>query len=298
MTRKRITKLAQALELERPIRIVDVGANPLYDPPYKPLVSASKTELVGFEPQKDAYDRLMKEAPENATFVNAAIGREGDGTLHLYKSPGMGSLFPLRAASMEYLRRFKRLLPKETKHPVTLASLDNLDGVPQIDLLKCDVQGGELDVVQGGVAKLSDAQAIIVELRYYQLYEGEPTMGDLDNELRKQGFKLHRFLPMSKVGLSKKYCSKLHPKRSKSQLIDGDAVYIRSMEDLSTWSDEALKRMALMAACVWYSHDMVLMILEELETRGVITGKVAKTYLKFMPEEMLAPKPALLEAAE
>jgi hypothetical protein len=36
----------------------------------------------------------------------------------------------------------------------------------------------------------------------------------------------------------------------------------------------------------------------ELETRGVITGKVAKTYLKFMPEEMLAPKPALLEAAE
>ncbi|WP_420863418.1 FkbM family methyltransferase [Algirhabdus cladophorae] len=295
MSRKRIMALARGLELARPIRIVDVGANPLYDPPYKPLVATGQTELVGFEPQQEAYKELVKSAPDNATFINAAVGADGEGTLHLYKSSGMGSLFPLRAASLNYLRRFKRLLPTETKHPVTLSSLDGLDQVPQIDLLKCDVQGGELDVIKGGAAKLSKAQAIVVELRYYQLYEGEPTMGDLDNQLRAQGFKLHRFLPMAKVGLRSKYRDRLHPTRAKSQLIDGDAVYIRSLEEIDTWSDEALKRLCLMAAGVWYSHDMVLMLLEELENRGLVKPKLARQYISSLPPEMLAP---VLEAAQ
>jgi len=212
------------------------------------------------------------------------------GTLHVYKSSSMSSLFPLDDPSLSYLRRFRRLIETEQKIEVDLKSLDNLDDVPQIDLLKVDAQGAELDIISLGKDKLSNAQAVVVELRYYQLYTGEPTLGDVDNELRRQGFKLHKFTQMNRILMRSKYRDKLHPQNAKSQLVDGDAVYIRSMENMSAWTDEAIKRLILMHAGVWYSHDMVLMLLEELENRGVVTPKVAKAYLKSLPDRFLAPK--------
>jgi len=77
MSFSRVTALADALKLDRPIRIVDVGANPLNDPPYQHLVKAGQTELVGFEPHKEAFDSLMDNAPDGAKFVNAAVGKDG-----------------------------------------------------------------------------------------------------------------------------------------------------------------------------------------------------------------------------
>ncbi|MEM8593042.1 MAG: methyltransferase FkbM, partial [Pseudomonadota bacterium] len=102
-----LTGLAAALHPERPIRIVDVGANPINEPPYDALLASGCAEVFGFEPQKDAYEALLASKPENATFVNAAVGAGGTGTLHSWeKAPGMASLFPFRWLSAKYLGRF------------------------------------------------------------------------------------------------------------------------------------------------------------------------------------------------
>ncbi|MCH2077610.1 MAG: FkbM family methyltransferase [Rhodobacteraceae bacterium] len=281
-----LANLTEALAPERPISIVDVGASPLREPPYAELLSAGCAEVVGFEPQKAAHEALMAEKPENATFVRAAVGNGGEGTLHWWEgSPGMASLYPIRRLSARYLGRFRGLAGSAQEMTLQTSALDDLDEVSEMDLLKIDVQGSERDVLRGGAGKLKGAVAVITEMRFYQLYRGEPALGQLDMELRAQGFVLHKFLSMSRTLLPSRHAEKLS-RSARSQLIDGDAVYIRPLEKLEAWDTEPLKRMALCAMGAFQSYDLALMVLSELEDRGVISVPQIDAIIDELPAKM------------
>ncbi|MEM6727221.1 MAG: FkbM family methyltransferase [Pseudomonadota bacterium] len=273
---------------------MDVGANPLSAPPYEPLLARGCADVLGFEPQEDAHAALEKAAPEHARFVCAAVGSGEPGILHQWaKAPGMASLYPLRGASARYLGRFRGLAGNALETPVETRRLDDIHDVPDIDLLKIDVQGAERDIIRGGERKLAGAVAIITEMRFYRLYRGEPAFGALDLELRRQGFVLHKFLPMARTTLPSRLASRLS-RKAKSQIIDGDAVYIRPLENIAAWQDDALMRLALCAAGAFGSHDMVLMILDELERRRRVGSDLAESYVAALPadmrsDEVLAP---------
>jgi hypothetical protein len=65
--------------------------------------------------------------------------------------------------------------------------------VRRIDLLKLDVQGSELAVLQGGRDKLAQALAVHTEVSFVTLYRGQPPFGEIDGELRWPGFMPHCF---------------------------------------------------------------------------------------------------------
>jgi len=284
---KRLTDLAAALAPARPLSIVDVGANPLHDPPYAPLADAGLAHLVGFEPQAEAYAALTDDAPDHAQFINAAVGPAGTGTLHVYpRQSGLASLFQLRAQTLKYLRRFQALPDQATHHPVTLESLDALDDVPAIDLLKLDVQGAELDVIRGARRKLAQATAVIVELRYFPLYEHEPTFADVHTELTDQGFALHKMLDHNRFAVGSRHIDALNRRRVRSQLIDGDAVYIRNLDGIDDADTDALITLALLSAGAWTSHDLTLRCLEILEDRGRVPAQAALTYIADLPSDL------------
>jgi len=68
--------------------------------------------------------------------------------------------------------------------------LDDLD-IDEFDLLKIDVQGAELMVFQNGRERLRDAVAVHTDVSFVPLYVGQPTFGEVDVELRSQGFVPH-----------------------------------------------------------------------------------------------------------
>jgi FkbM family methyltransferase len=55
-------------------------------------------------------------------------------------------------------------------------------------LLKIDVQGGELGVLEGAEAILSSVDAILVEVSFVELYAGQPLVDDIWDHLRRHGF--------------------------------------------------------------------------------------------------------------
>jgi FkbM family methyltransferase len=57
-------------------------------------------------------------------------------------------------------------------------------------LLKIDVQGGELEVLEGSAELIDCFEAIYVECSYLQLYEDQPLYGDVAGWAEKHGFKL------------------------------------------------------------------------------------------------------------
>lgn len=275
--------LARALTPLRALRIVDVGANPLGAPVYADLLRHGLAQVWGFEPHPEAAAKLRADAPEAMTVIEAAVGTPGRAVFNAYPASEMSSLYKLSPQSIGYLGHFRRHLNTEAEVDTTLNSLDALPDVPAIDCLKVDAQGAEVAVIAGARDKLAQAVAVVAEMRFYRLYDGEPMLHELDAELRAQGFVLHKFLHQKSRTLGNSQAHRLNKRAVASQLIDGDAVYIRDLENRRAVSDEQLAHLALLACSVFDSHDLVLWCLDELAARDAIPAKVAEKYVDKLP---------------
>lgn len=280
-----IAMLGARLDLAAPLAIVDVGANPLGKPVYKPLMTAGLAHVWGFEPNAEAFAKL--EGTGQATYLPVAVGRGGTATFHAYPASEMSSLYPLSAASIGYLGHFRRHLGQETQSRIETRALDDIDQIERLDLLKIDAQGAECDVIAGAQAKLGSAVMVIAEMRFYRLYDGEPMLHEMDRMLREQGFVLHRFLHQKARMLNHSQKARVNARAMSTQLIDGDAVYIRSLEDRGAWTDAQLRALTLLAATIG-SHDLALLALDTLVARGVARKSLPGAYVDLLPQELRA----------
>ena len=74
-----------------------------------------------------------------------------------------------------------------------LARLDEVEGVAELEeplLLKLDVQGYELAVIDGAERTLQRTALLEVEVSVRALYEGQPLLADVLDVLRAKGFAL------------------------------------------------------------------------------------------------------------
>ncbi|HKL68368.1 FkbM family methyltransferase [Salibaculum sp.] len=276
--KKRLLWLANALDLGRAVHIVDVGANPTHPPPYQFLVDSGRAHVWGFEPNETAFEKLQQDDLPNRTILNKAVGRPGPATFYAHHISNLSSLFPIRAPSAKFLGKAFWTKRKVTEVSVELVGLDELGEMPPPDVLKMDLQGGELGVLEGGRDKLSQAMAVVCEARFYRMYEGEPMWAEVDQELRQQGFVLHKIMHAKKVTLDQSQKERLKGMGLKSQMLDGDAAYIRCLEDPSAVETRQWKVLALTAASVLESHDLCLYCLDELVRRGAVPKIAPKRY--------------------
>jgi len=271
--------LTAALAPDRRMRICDVGANPLSEPPYAGLLRDGVADVYGFEPNEVALEKLNAVKSDQETYFPHAIGAPGDRTLHLHPRSGFSSLFPTDGESLRRIGKGHLHRPGKTRQvPLRTQALDEVAGLPDIDVLKMDVQGAEAEVLAGGTKRLKDAIAVVTEVRFYRIYEGEPMFGDVDVALRAMGFRLYKFLFTKSVMMPHAHEAKIVRKRMTSQLLDGDAVYLRD-GDIVTWSDTALTHLAFAADAIFDAPDLALMALDELIRRGAAPEKLPDTYI-------------------
>jgi hypothetical protein len=103
----------------------------------------------------------------------------------------MNSLFEINPAALDLFPEFIPWTRLSKRIEVAARKLDDLEEIQVLDYLKIDVQGGELSVFRSGRAKLADAVVVQTEVSFIQLYKGQPTFGEVDLELRRQGFVPH-----------------------------------------------------------------------------------------------------------
>ena len=288
MLRARLQFLIEALGAERPMRILDVGANPVNTPDYQILLEMQGCRVWGFEPDKAAFEALQDKPNAAATYMNAAVGPTGKATFYHHPQNALGSTFPIRPQSVEFLGRPGWHKPDGQTSDITLQALDDMPDLPKPDVLKIDIQGGELGVLQTGQDTLSDAVAIIPEVRFYRLYEGEPMFGEVDTALHRMGFVLHKFLFSKTVGIANSQAGRAKPDVMRNQLMDGDAVYIRNLEDPTALTPLQLKQLALAAAGIFDSLDLTLHCLDRLVERDAVAQDLPAAYVDQLPKWMTA----------
>jgi FkbM family methyltransferase len=170
---------------------LDVGANiGTFTLPAAGHVGVSGM-VVAIEASPDVFSVLQKNvalnAVDNVHLVRAAAGARNDDEANFYPAPvdhfGMGSLAPQFSATP--IR-----IPS-----VTLDSLVRNLNLSSVDLIKIDVEGFELDVLQGAIELLNSKQPPLVVFEFCDWAEGRVSrdkVGAAQRFLLDQGFRIWR----------------------------------------------------------------------------------------------------------
>ena len=138
--------LAGLVNLDQPINVVDIGANPIDgDPPYKPLLDAGLAHITGFEPNPEALAKLNAVKSENETYLPNAVFDGTEQELKVCMAEGMTSLLEPNPDLLDFFHGFPEWSAVQERLPLQTVRLDDIPEISNIDFLKIDIQGAELD---------------------------------------------------------------------------------------------------------------------------------------------------------
>lgn len=265
---------------QRLTEVIDVGANPIDSEPlpYKAMLASGLCRVTGFEPQPEALLELQSNQGPHELYLPYTVGDGGAHTLNICRGSGLTSLFEPNPAVLDVFEVLKLHTEVIDRVAVQTRRLDQIPEIEHLDFLKIDVQGGELAVFQGGKTKLTETVAIQTEISFVPLYKDQPSLGDIDLELRGQGFLPHCFPAVKLWPIAP--C--LDPRQPFNQLLEADIVYVRDFTDLDSLSDEQLKHLALIAHYCYRSFDLALRCVTALQQRRVVAAGTGQRYVEIL----------------
>ena len=253
------------------INVVDIGAMMIdaRDPhPYGQLVTSGRARAVGFEPNEAECAKLNQMGGQRR-YYPYFIGDGGVATYYQTNNTATGSLYKPNTALMEKFNELPEYVVLKQEHPNIrtrrLDDLRHLEGLDDVDYVKIDVQGAELDVFKGAPRVLASATIIQTEVEFVPIYEGQPLFGDIDVHLRSQGYQFHTF-----DGLATRCFRPFRIPgqiRGMRQVLWTDATYVRDFLRLDLVSTPKLLKMAVMLDAIFKSYDLAAMVMAEVDRR-------------------------------
>jgi hypothetical protein len=156
--------------------------------------------------------------------------------------------------------------------------LDDVAAVPNLDLVKMDIQGAELTVLKNGVDKVANCLAVQLEVSWIALYEDQPTFGEVDTWMREQGFAPHALPDVKRWAIAPtvfdgniRVCG--------NQLLEADVVYVCDPMRLNLLTEAMPKKLAVIAHYCFHSFDLCVLVLLELARRRALPANAAEQYL-------------------
>lgn len=173
--------------------IFDVGAN-VGDWSTGALARFPGAELHVFEPSAAHLDRLRPALGDRPRAINAvALGREA-GTATLYKDADVTGLASLTRRDLSH--KGIEMDRTETVEIDTLDAYAARHGIDRIDYLKIDVEGHELDVLQGAAGLLERGAIGAIQIEFGGCNVDTRTfLRDFHRLFEAHGFAMHRIRP-------------------------------------------------------------------------------------------------------
>ena len=275
-----ISKLASLLEIKSPIDIVDIGANPIDgEVPYKPLLDSGLAHVYGFEPNPDALARLNAAKGQNETYFPSAVYNGAEQELRVCQQEGMTSLLEPNINLLSYLHGFPEWGKVVERISVPTVRLDDFTEIKNLDYLKIDIQGGELEVFRNGTNRLKECLVIQTEVEFLPMYEGQPLFSEVELYLRELGFTFHKFFPLvSRIVQPMLVNNNIYSELS--QATYADAIFIKDFTKFDQLDPEQLKKISLILNDIYVSFDIALRALMVCDAKN--KSNYAEQYIKHL----------------
>ncbi|MGA1840518.1 MAG: FkbM family methyltransferase [bacterium] len=200
----------------KPGIIVDVGANK-GQTAVKLSALLPEWKIYAFEPFPETFKKLeevVSSLPNVIPFNIAISNKTGTADFHVNASNVTNSLLPATNSGMSY---FPEELNLQGIIQVCTKTLDDWSkeaNIHDIRILKMDVQGSELLVLEGATELLlNSVQLVFSEVQFLPIYEDSATFGRVEAFLLDRGFYLYQLYD-------------LHSGPD-GQLLYGDALFIK-----------------------------------------------------------------------
>lgn len=212
ISKNRMSELKRLIPGETPF-VIDGGA---HKGEFTELIQRqySNPTIYCFEPIPALASSLIsKYENENRIKIReAALGAE-KATVELHVTNILPASSVLSAGALSHKYHSNGLDTKENIK-VSQVRLD-AEVSNEIDILKLDLQGYELEALKGSVGLLSRVKLALLEVEFFPLYENQPLFSDIDIFMRENGFRLLNFYDMYT--------------HDDGQLTSGDAIYVNNI---------------------------------------------------------------------
>ena len=236
-------------------------------------IFAPNLSIYGFDADADACDEANAELETRQInwkeiHIPLAIGKAiEERTLYVTKHPMCSSLYPPNEPYLERFAGLPELVNLDFSFEIDTTTLDAFcqeEEVNEIDFMQIDVQGADLDVLEGARNILNcGTLAIQIEVEFSHLYTNQPLFADVDTFLRKHDFTLFDVSKSYRLRARSPICSSARA----GQLLWGDAFYFRDLirEDMDgkLKSPDRILKLACIADIMSFP-DYALEILEYL----------------------------------
>jgi FkbM family methyltransferase len=163
----------------------------------------SRPAIHSFEPASATYAALATRnfGPLVHCHPYAFGAHEGVAEFRNYKHSELSSFLPMHTDTAENIFAREEMVSTESVQVTTLDRFCATQGITRIDLLKIDAQGYELPVLQGGSDLLEQQRvgAVLLELNFSTLYEGQSDPLDVIRLLRSYNMRLVDFYEKERV---------------------------------------------------------------------------------------------------
>ncbi|MDF2578333.1 MAG: hypothetical protein K0S74_1817 [Chlamydiales bacterium] len=250
-----------------PIQAIDAGAALFDTDKYRPLLEQNLIHMIGFEPNSEEYQKCVANATKNRTYLPYALGNGSEETLYCCKNPLLSSLYKPNYALLNKFSIGIAGFEVIKEEAVQTHRLENISEVQRVDYIKLDVQGAELDILQGMGSLLNDTLIVETEIEFLPMYEGQPLFGDLDLFLRKKGFQLFKIEGIM-GNFFRPFVSLKEPFPATRQWLTAEhAIYIKDFMKFDQLLPEALIKLAILLHDLYDASDFCALALEQYDLK-------------------------------
>ena len=184
-SKKSITKL---LKDHKPLTIVDVGSRGAPPPELQQIRPFAR--YIGFDASDTAQDHSLSHLKgwQDYSVIQAFIGKQSSSIE--FKNYTDGGLSSALEPNGEYVREFAPSTSVESREFMPTRSLAEVLGskMREIDFLKLDTQGTELDILT--TDGVTEVPLLEVETEFIEVYEGQSLFGEVFEHLISSGYRL------------------------------------------------------------------------------------------------------------